>query len=49
VSTADGSIEVVVQDTGLLGAAHIDLSEAAFELLAPLGAGRIAVFIEVLS
>jgi hypothetical protein len=49
VSTADGSIEVIVQDTGLLGAAQIDLSEAAFQLLAPLGAGRIAVFIEVLS
>ena len=49
VSTEEASIEVVVQDTGLLGAAHIDLSEAAFQLLAPLGAGRIAVFIEVLN
>ena len=49
VSTADASIEVVVQDTGLLGPTQIDLSETGFQLLAPLSAGRIAVFIEVLS
>jgi hypothetical protein len=49
VSTAGASIDVIVQDTGLLGPAHIDLSEAAFELLAPLAEGRLAVSIEVLS
>ena len=49
VSHGEASIEVVVQDTGLLGAAHVDLSEAAFQLLAPLADGRIGVLIEVLS
>jgi hypothetical protein len=49
VSSGDSSIEVTVQDTGLLGPAHVDLSEAAFQLLAPLDAGRIAVLIEVMN
>ena len=43
------TIDVVVQDTGLLGANHVDLSEAAFAQLAPLAEGRLAVQIEVLA
>lgn len=44
----DRSVVVVVQDTGFIGPTHIDLSEAAFQQLAPLGAGRIDVLIEPL-
>ena len=46
--TTESSIDVIVQDTGLLAPMHIDLSEAAFEMLAPLSAGRIAIVIEVI-
>ena len=49
VSRGALSVDVVVQDTGLLPAYHIDLSEAAFQQLGLLAEGRIAVTIEVLS
>ena len=42
-------VDVVVQDTGLLGLNHVDLSEAAFQRLALLPEGRAQVFIEVLA
>lgn len=43
------SVDVIVQDTGLLGPNHVDLSEAAFRQLALLPEGRVEVFIEVLA
>lgn len=43
------SIDVIVQDTGLLGHNHVDLSEAAFQRLAILPEGRVQVLIEVLA
>ena len=43
------TVDVVVQDTGLLGPNHVDLSEAAFAQLAPLAEGRLAVQVEVLT
>ena len=49
VSYGGNSIDVVVQDTGLLGGFHLDLSEAGFQALAPLAEGRISIHIEVLS
>jgi hypothetical protein len=42
-------VDVVVQDTGLLGHNHVDLSEAAFQRLAILPEGRVSVLIEVLA
>ncbi len=42
-------VDVVVQDTGLLGANRVDLSEAAFGQLGALPEGRISVLIEVLA
>ena len=42
-------IDVIVQDTGLLGHNHVDLSEAAFQQLAILPEGRVSVLIEVLA
>lgn len=42
-------VDVVVQDTGLLGHNHVDLSEAAFQRLALLPEGRVSVLIEVLA
>lgn len=43
------SVDVIVQDTGLLGVNHVDLSEAAFQRLATLPEGRVPVLIEVLA
>ena len=43
------SVDVVIQDTGLLGPNHVDLSEAAFERLGLFAEGRIPVLIEVLA
>ena len=43
------SVDVIVQDTGLLGPNHVDLSEAAFRQLALLPEGRVEVLIEVLA
>ena len=45
----DRSVDVIIQDTGLLGHNHVDLSEAAFQQLAILPEGRVAVLIEVLA
>ena len=42
-------VDVIVQDTGLLGHNHVDLSEAAFQQLAILPEGRVPVLIEVLA
>ena len=42
-------VDVIVQDTGLLGHNHVDLSEAAFQQLAILPEGRVNVLIEVLA
>lgn len=42
-------VDVIVQDTGLLGHNHVDLSEAAFQRLAILPEGRVSVLIEVLA
>ena len=42
-------VDVTVQDTGLLPANHVDLSEAAFSQLGLLPEGRISVLIEVLN
>ncbi len=42
-------VDVIVQDTGLLGHNHVDLSEAAFQQLAILPEGRVSVLIEVLA
>ncbi len=42
-------VDVIIQDTGLLGPNHVDLSEAAFERLALLSEGRVSVLIEVLA
>ena len=42
------TVVVTVQDTGLIPPTDVDLSEAAFAQLAPLGAGRIDVLIEQL-
>ena len=42
-------VDVIVQDTGLLGHNHVDLSEAAFQRLALLPEGRVSVLIEVLA
>ena len=42
-------VDVIVQDTGLLGHNHVDLSEAAFQRLAILPEGRVRVLIEVLA
>ncbi len=42
-------VDVIVQDTGLLGHNHVDLSEAAFQRLALLPEGRVRVLIEVIS
>lgn len=42
-------VDVVIQDTGLLGHNHVDLSEAAFQRLALLPEGRVSVLIEVLA
>ena len=42
-------VDVIVQDTGLLGHNHVDLSEAAFQQLALLPEGRVDVWIEVIS
>ena len=42
-------VDVVVQDTGLLGHNHVDLSEAAFQRLALLPEGRVPVLVEVLA
>ena len=42
-------VDVIVQDTGLLGHNHVDLSEAAFQRLAILPEGRVNVLIEVLA
>ncbi|MXX31261.1 MAG: hypothetical protein F4Z51_03290 [Chloroflexi bacterium] len=42
-------VDVIVQDTGLLGHNHVDLSEAAFQRLATLPEGRVRVLIEVLA
>ena len=42
-------VDVIVQDTGLLGYNHVDLSEAAFQQLALLPEGRVNVLIEVLA
>lgn len=44
----DRSIDVVVQDTGLLASNQIDLSEAAFQQLGDFAEGRIPVRIEAL-
>ncbi len=44
----DNFVDVVVQDTGLLPANHVDLSEAAFDQLGLQAEGRIPVLIEVL-
>ncbi len=41
-------VDVVVQDTGLLPAYHVDLSEAGFQQLGDLAEGRIDVVIQVL-
>ena len=43
------SVDVIVQDTGLLGVNHVDLSEAAFQRLGTLPEGRIQILIEVLA
>ena len=43
------SVDVIVQDTGLLSPNHVDLSEAAFQRIGILAEGRIEVLIEVLS
>ena len=43
------SVDVIVQDTGLLGVNHVDLSEAAFLRLGTLPEGRIQILIEVLA
>lgn len=40
------SVDVVISDRGIQGSAIIDLTKAAFEQIAPLGAGRINVRIE---
>ncbi|MYD53856.1 MAG: hypothetical protein F4W96_06075 [Chloroflexi bacterium] len=45
----DRFVDVIVQDTGLLGHNHVDLSEAAFQRLAILPEGRVSVLIEVLA
>ncbi len=42
-------VDVIVQDTGLLGHNHVDLSEAVFQRLAILPEGRVRVLIEVLA
>ena len=42
-------VDVIVQDTGLLGHNHVDLSEAAFQQLATIPEGRVSVLIEVLA
>ena len=42
------TMDVVVQDTGYLGAYEVDLSEAGFQQIAEFGEGRVAVLIEVL-
>ena len=42
-------VDVIIQDTGLLGRNHVDLSEAAFQRLALLPEGRVSVLIEVLA
>ncbi len=42
-------VDVIIQDTGLLGHNHVDLSEAAFQRLAILPEGRVSVLIEVLA
>lgn len=42
-------VDVIVQDTGLLGHNHVDLSEAAFQRLGILAEGRVSVLIEVLA
>jgi hypothetical protein len=42
-------VDVTVQDTGLLPANHVDLSEAAYDQLGLQAEGRIPVLIEVLS
>ena len=49
VSRGGQSVDVTVQDTGLLPAYHVDLSEAAFQQLGLLAEGRLSVTIEVLS
>ena len=49
VSRGESFVDVTVQDTGLLPANHVDLSEAAFSQLGLLPEGRISVLIEVLN
>ena len=49
VSRGDRYVDVVVQDTGLLPANHVDLSEAAFQQLGLLAEGSLTVQIEVRS
>ena len=49
VSRADRYVDVIVQDTGLLPANHVDLSEAAFQQLGLLAEGSLTVQIEVRS